>query len=53
MKTRKVEISSEAMCRNCKGDGWVNASTCEVCQGSGMVTVHKEILITITPLKKS
>lgn len=53
MKTRKINISAEAICRNCKGTGQVDQRCCNICEGSGMVTVAKEINVTITPLKKS
>ncbi len=53
MKTRKVEINSEAQCRNCQGTGRAYQQPCEVCEGSGLVNVHKDIYITITPLKTS
>jgi DnaJ-class molecular chaperone len=62
MKTRKIHINAEAICRNCKGTGQcitrdpreddVPIDICEICEGSGMVLVHKEIIVTITPLKK-
>jgi DnaJ-class molecular chaperone len=53
MKTRKISISAEALCRNCRGTGEANQETCDICEGSGMVTVQKDINVTITPLKKA
>ncbi|MBS2100419.1 hypothetical protein [Carboxylicivirga linearis] len=45
------------VCRNCRGECYlaeIHPNTlkpviCDVCKGSGMVTVKKEISITITP----
>ncbi|MCT4590543.1 MAG: hypothetical protein N4A71_22135 [Carboxylicivirga sp.] len=45
------------VCRNCGGEGYLagikgtdmKPVKCETCQGSGMVTIKKEISITITP----
>ncbi|GEM_PF-5056305 len=45
------------VCRSCGGEGEVidiksnsmKMVKCETCQGSGMVSIRKEITITITP----
>jgi DnaJ-class molecular chaperone len=49
MKTRKVEVRSEAICRNCQGTGKRDNKTCAICAGSGHVLVVKEITITVIP----
>lgn len=55
MKTRKIEINTEASCRNCQGTGWDSrlGKDCNICEGNGTVNVNKVINITITPLKKN
>jgi DnaJ-class molecular chaperone len=52
MKTRKVEINLEAVCRNCNGSGQSKNNVCEICDGVGVVNIHKDIYITVTPAKK-
>lgn len=55
------------ICRNCHGSKTIftqirignghyeepEIKTCPVCQGEGMVTVTKDITVTITPLKRA
>ncbi len=66
MKRRGYTTSIIAVCRDCKGEGEIiipgahighgrytedKTETCETCKGSGLVTVTKTIVITITPRK--
>ena len=52
MKQRKVNISYQAICRNCHGEGLKDGETCSICLGNGRVIIDKEIKITIKPYIK-
>jgi len=55
---RKTEVNTEAICRQCLGTG-LNpkfpanlAKHCDMCNGSGLVYVHKVITTTIMPRER-
>jgi len=59
-------FNSIAVCKQCNGDGKLmdmhhighgnysepNITTCDLCDGEGVVCIEKEIKVTITPKKK-
>lgn len=69
MKKSSYSTTTPAICTDCNGEGHIvikgehlghgryaadTAETCETCEGSGMVSVEKKTVVTITakhPLK--
>lgn len=64
MKKKTYTSSATAVCANCNGEGSIEipgehlghgrfgepqAETCEVCEGSGLVTVDKTTVVSISP----
>ena len=47
----KVIRKYNDMCRNCQGAGTREGTTCQVCEGHGVVQVTKNILIYVEPVK--
>jgi len=61
---KKYQFDSTEICKNCKGEGEIitpgihighgkfsepEVNLCNVCNGSGMVSIHKEINVFIKP----
>jgi DnaJ-class molecular chaperone len=54
MKTRDYNLKNVEVCRACVGEGVVLTDSkkevvCAICNGSGLVTVNKDLTIRITP----
>ncbi len=55
--TKHYLLKEVKVCQNCFGEGIKTIGdeqfTCSLCEGEGMVTVEKDIKVTVTPKKRS
>ena len=51
--TRIVNVMQTALCPNCSGKNFINEAVCTVCKGTGEISNHKRINISIPPNTKN
>ncbi|HOI31198.1 MAG: hypothetical protein PHG67_06025 [Bacteroidales bacterium] len=46
---RVINITYEAVCKDCHGEGAIQGKACNLCGATGYVDIEKRVFITVRP----